>query len=302
VSPRTAHAVLVVGQYLYVVGDSTNTDIERASISPDGLLGSFAIVDGVTLVNRRAAATMVLVEQYIYALGGTTSGGPSNTIERTTINNDDSLEPFVIVDGLVLATSRSGHTTVIIGDLMYVLGGQHPDANGLPQPTKSIERAIINADGSLGPFTIVSSVSLVKARAGHSSAIFGSYLYVWGGGESSIERAPIRGDNSLGAFAVVSDVTLSIARIDRSAIIGNYLYALWGMDGTVHVNNVERAAINMDNSLGTFVTIPTTTLAVARAFFATAMAGNYMHVLGGDAFGGATFVTTLDSVETGQLR
>jgi hypothetical protein len=72
-----------------------------------------------------------------------------------------------------------------------------------------------------------------------NSAIVGSYLYIWNDRYNSIVKALIRQDNSSGAFAVVPDVTLMTARVASSAMLGNYLYALWGLNGSDNSNNVE---------------------------------------------------------------
>src|SRR5690606_14307 len=89
-----------------------------------------------------------------------------------------------------LAIARSNATSAVVKGYLYVLGG---DSNGTP--LSSIERAVINADGSLGTFSAV-PVALVTPRASHQTMLAGDYLYVLGGYGSSgslasVERALI---------------------------------------------------------------------------------------------------------------
>ena len=97
-----------------------------------------------------------------------------------------------------------------------------------------MERAPINADGTLGAFALVPDAALVLPRAGHASVKLGTWLYVVGGSGangtlSSVERAKINVDGSLGQFAMVPDVALTIARSGYTiAVIGNLLYVFGG--------------------------------------------------------------------------
>ena len=50
-----------------------------------------------------------------------------------------------------------------------------------PSNVNSVERATINADGSLGAFSIVPDVALVTARGDHTTVVIGDWLYVLGG-------------------------------------------------------------------------------------------------------------------------
>jgi N-acetylneuraminic acid mutarotase len=83
--------------------------------------------------------------------------------------------PFATVADVSLTTARRGHASVVIGNYLYIVGGFGDS------PLNSIERAIIHADGSLGPFSPVPEVSLATARYGHTATVVGSYLYVIGG-------------------------------------------------------------------------------------------------------------------------
>lgn len=84
--------------------------------------------------------------------------------------------PFEVVTSSALVKPRLGFTACIIDRYLYVLGGSL-DAN--PE-TGSIERALINTDGSLGQFFAFAD-STVAARSDHVTIIIGNDLYLIGG-------------------------------------------------------------------------------------------------------------------------
>lgn len=279
----SGHTSAVIGNYLYLFGGLNSTGLngtERAAINANGSLNSFATVP-VNLAAARAYHTSAVIGRYLYLIGGSGANGFEYSTERATISADGSLGPFTAVSGVTLVVGRTSHTSAVIGNYLYVIGGGGP--NGL---VSAVERATINADGSLGPFATVSGVTLVTARAGHASAVIGKYVYVIGGQGSgtltTVERAAINADGSLGPFATVAGVTLVTPRYgSTSAIVGHSLYVVAGFNSAGPVGNVEQATINADGSLGTFAAVPGFTLKVARYLHASAMAGNSLYLLGG---------------------
>jgi hypothetical protein len=236
------HTTAILRNYLYVIGGNFLQTIERASISPDGSLGSFAVVSGAKLVERREAPTCAVLGDYLYVLGGRGNNGDLASVERAPIDADGSLGAFMTVSGTNLVTGREGHTSTVIGNYLYVVGG----AQGIT-PLNSIERATVHADGSLGPFAQVPDVTLVNARRFHTSAVVGGYLYVLGGRDlDSVERARINPDSSLGAFVTVPMINLTTTRYSHTtAILENFVYAIGGIvSGGQFSNNAVRAPLN----------------------------------------------------------
>jgi Kelch motif protein len=291
VTARFFHATVVVGNLLYVIGGSDRINsldgVERATINADGSLGIFATVPGVVLGVPRSGATAVVIGRSVYVIGGANSSGPRATLERASINPDGSLGGFAIVQGVALATARSQHMSVVLGNSLYVLGGL--DAGNAP--LGSVERATIQPDGSLGPFAPVSGVALLTARSGATAAVVGASLYVVGGGGSSatldtVERAAIDGDGSLGAFTLVSGVHLNTPRASlASAVVGSSLYVLGGF-ASMPTDSVEQAPINSDGSLGAFSTSSTVQLTDLHTGLSAVVARNYLYVVGGFPAGG----------------
>jgi N-acetylneuraminic acid mutarotase len=232
---------------------------------------------------RRHHATAV-VGNYLYVLGGDESG----SVERAAIQADGSLGAFSQVIGRSLRAPRTSHTTTALQDQLYVFGGSGSSGS-------SIERATMNADGSLGPFAVIDNITLRIGRAQHASAIVGDYLYILGGSSpdslelSSVERADVH--NGLTSFDIVPGVTITATRGLTSAVVGQSLYVLGGSP------SIAERAIVSGRSLGPFGPSTGGELATRRFFPATVVLKNYVYVLGG-IFGRAE----VSSVEAALLR
>lgn len=284
VTPRQAHTTAVIGNQLYMVGGFGNgslSSVEHATIAPDGSVGPFTIVPNVTLMTARQAHTSAVVGDYLYVLGGLGTS-TLNSVERAFIHADGSLGPFATVTDTKLVTARHGHATVVIGNYLYVLGGA-----GNTGVLRDIERASINADGSLGPFSAASGTMLTDGRSGHVTELIGHYLYVLGGvgGSGSlatIERAAIDADGALGAFEPVSELSMVSRRHGHtSSMVGNYLYVLGGSDDIGLIPRGEHAAVNISGSLGPSGIVPGVTLTTGRADHVVVVLGSFFYVIGG---------------------
>ncbi|MFN3432323.1 MAG: kelch repeat-containing protein, partial [Candidatus Sericytochromatia bacterium] len=124
----------------------------------------------------RYGHTSIVLGRHLYVLGGIHGTRPTWDVERATILPDGRLGPFTAVPGLALSHARAGHTSVVVGDRLYVIGGR--DGAGF---LGSVEHAPIGPDGHLGPFSPTPGVDLATPRGIATSALVGQYLYVIGG-------------------------------------------------------------------------------------------------------------------------
>jgi len=287
---RSAFTPVVVGGWLHVLGgtDGSNAlnSIERAPINADGTIGSFDPAADLTLATARSGHTSVVIGPSLYVIGGTGSSGTLDSVEQATINPDGSLGSFAVIPNATLAMARTGHTSTIIGNSIYVIGGAQRDGTKL----SSIERAVIQPDGSLGPFAIVPGVTLATARSGHTSEVIGNTLYVIGGDAGSavplgdLERAVIQPDGTLGPFTAVSGVKLvTVRHSHRSVVMGSGLYVLGGTGSAGVSGSVEYAPIAADGSLAPFTPLPGIALSTPRTGLAVATIGTSLYVIGGSS-------------------
>jgi hypothetical protein len=253
----------------------------------------------------------VVVGNGLYVFGNIATGAPSAAVLRATIDADGSLEPFVTVGGVALASPRGESAAVVAGGYVYVLGG----LVGGQGVSASVERAPIAADGTLGTFAPAGQ--LAQAVTAMQAVVVGSTLYVIGGRTSSddlgatavvatVQRATIQPDGTLGAFAIDPDTALVTAREHAAlAVVGGELYAIGGSDVGGRFSplaSIESAAIAGDGTLGAFHTAPAA-LATPRSRHAAVVAGGTLYAIGG--FGGGSGVgttTNLVSIEAAPIR
>jgi hypothetical protein len=298
---RYGHISAVIGNYLYVVGGINSTDlnsVERATVNGDGTLGAFSTVASVTLATARRVPTSSVIGNYLYVIGGLNGSSYLATVERATINADGTIGNFSTVTGVALVTGRAGHTNVVIGNYLYVVGG-----NG-GSSLNSVERANLNANGNMGTFSTLGGVTLVAARREFATVVLGNYLYVIGGiGNSgtlnSIERATINADGTIGTYSTQAGTLVSPRNDLACAVIGNYLYVIGGSNAGTGMNSVERATINSDGTIGAFSTVAGVTLVASRGYHTCAVIGSYLYVLAG--FTGTSW-TPVTSVERATIN
>jgi hypothetical protein len=128
------------------------------------------------LATARAGATAAVAGHMLYVIGGKTGNTYLDSVEGAMINADGTLGTFAPVTGATLTTARSGAVSAVIGGYVYVIGG-----TGTGGPINNVERAAIQADGSLGAFAPLSGVTLATARSDAASTIVGDELLVIGG-------------------------------------------------------------------------------------------------------------------------
>ena len=275
-TPRHGHTATVIGNYLYIIGGAGNSgalkDIERATINPDGTLGTFAAAPSTMLGTARSGHTAVMIGTHLYVFGGVGNAGSLSTVERCPVDDDGSLGSFETAPDTAMLARRHDHTMTAVGNYLYIVGGA--DDLGL---VAQGEHATINASGGLGSFTNTPGTSLTAARADHAGVVLGNYFYIIGGigGETSIERAVINPDNSLSPFIPISGVNLMQSHDGHStAVIGSHLYVLGGGD-------IERAAIDADGSIGSFEEVGIAFQTARKGATAT-IAGDYLYIIGGN--------------------
>lgn len=178
-----------------------------------------------------------------------------------------------------------------MGDYIYVFGGADT------QPDLRVESALIKPDGSINPFAGAFG-SNATSRTQTKVQLIKSYVYLIGGHDipsgatsKSPERALLNGSGGLRPFELASSVVMN-TESPSIMRVGEYLYAL-GISG-----KLERAKIDAhDNAappLDTFTAVTGITV-TEHAAAATAVTGNYLHVVGGTA--GRVYKTTTARAE-----
>ena len=249
---RGWNSSVIVGDYIYTLGgfpyNETPYPVERAMINTDGSMSHW-IVESTRMIIERESPIAFEHRGYLYALCGAGSGdrfGDSNyttTIERAKINADASLgswstcgfTPWSIMEASFIKTST----------YLYILGGY--------QISQDVYQVELKSDGSLGPFTMMTT-KLNFGRHYHCSVLVDSTIYICGGFPyTPVEKATLYPDGGIGSFKVVdSGTTTSYLYIPHYGgygfAMGGYLYIIGGDQYGFRAG--ERAKINPDGNLG----------------------------------------------------
>jgi hypothetical protein len=307
--PRTAFAVLQTNSRVFLLGGedgsfAATAGVQSAIINPDGTLGPF--IDSGALTQARESVSAVAVGPFVYVLGGQTNDAvaipaATSVVERAPLNPDGTIGSFSAAGSL--ASPRDSHASVAVKRWLYVLGGEDTNLAAL----RTVERALINADGTLGPFG--GAGSLLTARISPAVIVTPDFVYVIGGSAGgrdlldSVERAPITADGSLGRF-VDAGFKLAIPRGGAGlALLGNDAYLIGGRTsapdgGTGFLGGVEHAAVDVSGVLSPFSPLGAVSLGMPRGGPGVALTGNGLYVIGGIANGPAI----LASIERAGLQ
>ncbi len=238
-------AVLSRSTIVYIFGGYpyTNTPypVECATVQPGGTLSPW-VIESSQMVDARQSPVSFATDSYVYAIGGDVN--LPGCVERAPINYDGSLGLWTTISILPQNFTLSG--LIKYNQYIYVISGyQEAGVAVLPY----IYRTTVNANGSLGTWTQLSSQLLV-GREGLSSILINTTVYVVGGANGagfdmySVEKATIFPDGQFSAFTTVTSTLEPHTDGDGLFYDGTYLNALSGGFQS------ERAQINPDGSLG----------------------------------------------------
>jgi hypothetical protein len=304
------NSVLTVVMALCLVSSGMSLAPVTVPTSPCNGDGSLSPWQPATpMLFQRGYLAAVQANGRIYALGGSCLCGPLvidedtgklvpsnvwlNTVEFASVNPDGSLGPWQQTSSMV--KPRFDHSAVVVGNYIYAIGGG-PQLDSVT----TAERAVINPDGTLGTWQLVTPPN--QPRYQFSAVAAGGYLYVIGGSPpfggvlSSVERAAINPDGSIGPWQVTTPLT--IARATQSSVaVGSNLYVIGGDNQGFNEHTVERAVINSGGSLAPWQTLTSTVF--GRVSSASAAQDGFVYVTAG---AGGPFPLAESSVERAKIN
>lgn len=282
---RSNHTTVINNGYMYIAGGWNGTtyygDVQYASLMP--AVGGTQAWQSATATNLSSYGQGAAVyNNFIYNLGGFGGGGYRNQVRYAPLNADGTIGTWVTSANVLVKPRFNGYAVAYKG-YMYMTGGQE----GTSLFTNTTEYAPINADGTVGTWTL-SPNTFTTARYGHVSVAYNGKLYVIGGGDSAnvalsdVKYATINADGSIGTW---SDTTATTAARDTDGFVyGGRIYIFGGVNGTVYSNTVRHAPINSDGTLGAWVTA-SSQFATARSRHAVAVVNGYAYLSGGGTSG-----------------
>lgn len=140
------YAVVATKDLVYQMGNHSDSDMSRATIAQDGVLGSWD-----TLYNRLPAAAptrqVAITKNRIYILGGGDSGGIMSSIYSAPIDNYGVIGTWITAGNL--PTEVEDAAVFVTRNKIYLIGGTRPNSSGIGK----VSMADINLDGTIGTWS-----------------------------------------------------------------------------------------------------------------------------------------------------
>lgn len=248
---------------------------------------------------------IVQAGNHVYVIGGYHNSGQNlSDVYMLPIQADGSLGQAVRVSSL--NTARRGAPSFASGGYLFCMGGTAASY------LTSIERAAINADGTLGPWVTL-GVTMPTARYALPALCRGSDVYLVSGASSSgdsttIDRWTVDGSGNI-SLAGTYNFTISgaPAKIDwnAGAVLGSSLVLVGGRLNGAYSSQTIRLPINADGSVGDGTAAPYNLPQTEYAPGQLGVVGSNVYVWGG--YNGATSLYTSNvyhapfDATTGQL-
>lgn len=293
---RSYHASTVYAGYLYVAGGNTGTYLNTVYYAPlnsDGSISPGAWQTTATLNTPRDSFGLTASNGYLYASGGTTTGGSQITsVEYAPIKSDGSLDSWQTTTAMPAARSSLG--TVAYNGYLYQVGGFGAGYNNTVYYAQ-ITNGGAGTTGSWGS----AGTGFTQIREELASVAYNGYLYVSGGYKGSTASTTCR-SVAVGSGVTCNDV--QYAPLNSNGTIGTwqnaeyfptprsghrmiayngYLYVLGGADnGGAAINDTRVAKIKSDGSLEPWSS--TDGFTTARYYFGATAYNGYMYIMGGE--------------------
>ncbi len=309
---RANHTTVEYNGYLYLAGgfngSSYKGDVQYAALKSDGTVGSWTN-SGNTFTTARAFHSSVAYNGFLYLLGGYDGTSFKSDVQYTAIKSDNSLATWS-TSSTSITTARAGQVALTYHGFLYVVGGC---SAGTPTACTTYKAdsqfAQINSnDGSVGSFLISPTANnFVAPRTGHAAIIYNNFYYVIGGihGTSDtlcnastsvycndVQQASFLNTHVATGYTAESTATSNIlgGRFGfASAAYRGFLYVSGGCtagtptacgSSTNYDNHINRAPINPDGSVGTWVQ-ESTTFTIRRVYHSMVIYKGYMYIIGG---------------------
>jgi len=244
----------------------------------------------------RAGAATVVHDGFIYVIAGVDGRDFLRSTEYARINPDGTLGPWQA--GTLLNEERGFTEAVVRDGVIYVVGGGNgPNGQNL---LRSVERAKINADGSLGPWVQEAHQTVLPRRCTKVSLI-GDVLYSFGGFGGtlldSVEFATIQSDGAVGEWRLASEPMTLPRYVNSVKAVGGAAYVLGGHDQSkgVGITDVEWTKPMASGDMKDWVA--TSPMKIGRYGLASISSADHLYALGG-----LTGLEYLGSVEVAKVQ
>jgi hypothetical protein len=286
-TPRFIHATATMNGRIYTLGGMNRRMFSAATNSVDTIYpAGGATAGGSPMLRARLNFAAIGTHGAIFAVGGRDDANTLlSSVEWTRVNSDGSFAGWA--ETTPLPEPRQGHGLAVIGDELYVFGGQSTDFSAL----STIIKATIGETG-LGAWTNAGflpiglfSAPIAQAR-GFTYSVSGSFPTTPGNAASQNDVRRWEGGES---WTAVESLPTGA---DHAVAVGNTLVAFGGFSSRTAYYSFVRS----DGTITPWTALPPTVF--DRTFMSPAALGNMLWVTGGLGSVNATGLnSTMSSVE-----
>ena len=275
---RRYAAAVAYNNRMYLLGGQTNaasggvTTVEYADIRPTGTLTTWTSTGMTALPSARFGHDAHIYNDYLYLVGGNSSGTLQNTVHYIKIQPDGTLvSSWSEANNFSTARmSWGGKFSAVWGAYLYVMGGCAAiDTEGECTSTGItdgglIELASINADGSLAFWGSISNIT--HSRIGYGLVAWRNTIYSIGGCTAQ--------DTSTGAC------TTTIGTAHYGIVNGNG-------DASTVGTSVDNTTAPCSDTTPSNCDLPGTTY-IGNILSSTAIMNGFLYIIGGCTNNGCT--------------
>jgi hypothetical protein len=175
-------ALAQYGPHIYAIGNRSgglDGTVLHSSVDSEGNLNPWTEIEPLLIEVGQGRA--IVINDYIYHLGGVTNNGRTNKVYVAHIEEDGSLGRWE--ETLPFDIARSGFGAVAKENRIYIAGGQDPIRGTGSEMIDSIQFADVGTDGHIQQWTETQPLPL--PMQGYGLIATEDYLHVIGGQDNS---------------------------------------------------------------------------------------------------------------------
>ncbi len=276
-------AVALDGFVFSIAGSASSlhqNEVYRSAIAgPD--LEPWVEVAPLPVATRWHGCAVHAASHSIFVVGGSTAQDDvTRDVFRGVVTSTGAVTWTAQPD---LPAPRRGASVVVVGDSLFVLGGEEADGFLL---RRTVYAAPMVGSGNLAPFATATPLPGDDYMMG--AAVSGSRIFLTGGftGATAVRSASASG---VAVSAFTFEPVLPERRERHAAgVLGGWLYVTGGEPsfGGQNLVTTQRAQLSLDGSVGAWESQPD--LPEAIAYVASAVTEEFLYVVGGSTDAGVT--------------
>lgn len=265
--------------------------VQRAVIAPAGEAALPIDDDNIT---ARTELASVVMNGYLYVIGGCTSTGnqcttSSTLVQRATIGSDGSIGAYTTTSINALPAARGRLAATVYDNTIYVVGGcSGTNCGTIATNTYYVKPA---SDGTIPAWSNDTTGALNVGRYYHNVVAHNGYIYAIGGydgasAQTSVEYAAVNSGGDLAAWGSTTSGTPNARIGAASAIFGNKLFVTGGrtaFTGGSLYDSIDYATFESGGDITSWGTDSSNPFSTARFGHTAQILNGYLYIIAGNS-------------------